>query len=31
MGLSIDGGGLRGLMPATVINCLCSELKKEPY
>ncbi|CAD8166864.1 unnamed protein product [Paramecium octaurelia] len=31
MGLSIDGGGIRGLMPATIINYICSEIKKEPY
>ena len=31
MGLSIDGGGIRGLMPATIINYICNETKKEPY
>ncbi|CAD8091861.1 unnamed protein product [Paramecium sonneborni] len=31
MGLSIDGGGIRGLMPATIINYICNEIKKEPY
>lgn len=31
MGLSIDGGGVRGIIPGSMINYLCTELKKEPY
>lgn len=31
MGLSIDGGGIRGLVPATIINILSDKLKKEPF
>ncbi|CAK76779.1 unnamed protein product (macronuclear) [Paramecium tetraurelia] len=30
-GLSLDGGGMRGLLPATILNYLCTQMKKEPY
>lgn len=31
IGLSIDGGGTRGLIPATMLNYISSELKREPH
>lgn len=31
MGLSIDGGGIRGLLPATIIDYLSKETKRAPH
>ena len=31
MGLSIDGGGMRGIIPAQIIEYFSEECKLEPY
>ncbi|KAM3126842.1 hypothetical protein pb186bvf_021056 [Paramecium bursaria] len=31
IGLSIDGGGMRGIIPATIINYICTQIGYEPY
>ncbi len=31
VGLSIDGGGMRGIIPAKMINILCKETKYEVH
>jgi hypothetical protein len=31
MGLSIDGGGTKGVVPSTFVDFLSSELKKPPH
>ena len=31
IGLSIDGGGMRGLIPANMLSYLCKETKREAH
>lgn len=31
MGLSMDGGGTKGVVPVTIIDYLCKELKLLPH
>ena len=31
MGLSIDGGGMRGIIPAKIIEYFCGECKLQPH